>query len=189
MAEIGGQKRQFALGILIGPIPVHECVGRESVSQVVQQRAVAVGSAAETNLPGQCVERSMNLCPIKPMAGPRDEQVGRYRSLSPMAFPSADVFCEYFAGRGMQRHQTILAELGTADGQHPCFEVDILKLEINCFAKAQARDTQQPQKTVVDPGTQLVALTSIWDVERGAQQITNLGIGVQIWSRPLRTEG
>jgi hypothetical protein len=35
MAEEGGQKRKFALGVLIGPIPVHEYAGRESVPEVV----------------------------------------------------------------------------------------------------------------------------------------------------------
>ena len=69
----------------------------------------------------------------------------------------------------MQRHQTSLAELGAADGQHRCLEIDISKLEVACFAEAQARDAQQPEQTIVDPRSQLTAFIAAGHVERGAQ--------------------
>ena len=43
----------------------------------------------------------------------------------------------------MQWHQARLAELGTADRQHRRRQIDILKLEIAGFAKAQARVMDQ----------------------------------------------
>ena len=69
----------------------------------------------------------------------------------------------------MQRHQASLAELGAADRQHRGLEIDILKLEVARFAEAQARDTQQPEQTIVDPRAQLPAFIAAGHVERGAQ--------------------
>src|SRR6266516_3221745 len=62
----------------------------------------------------------MNVSVVEPTAPAGDERVGGHRPLPSMAFASADVVCEHFAGRGMQRHQTSLAELGAADGQQRC---------------------------------------------------------------------
>ena len=59
-----------------------------------------------------------------------------------MAIASGDVVAEDLTGRGMQRHQTRLAEFGAADRQHSGLEIDILKLKIACFAKAQARNAE-----------------------------------------------
>jgi hypothetical protein len=64
MAEEGGQDGKFAFGILIGPIPLHECAGCESVPEVVQARTMMVGWAAQADLPGQHIERSMNVSVI-----------------------------------------------------------------------------------------------------------------------------
>jgi len=58
-----------------------------------------------------------------------------------MALASGKIVAQHLAGRGMQRHQTRLAELGAADRQHRRLEIDILKLEVARFA-AQARDAQ-----------------------------------------------
>src|SRR3972149_9052413 len=167
MTEVGGQERQFALRVLIGPIPVHECVSGKSVSHVVQTRSMTVGGATQTNLPAQRIERSMNVSAIQTIAPAGDEQKGGHRPLLPMAFASADVICEHFAGRGMQRYETSLAEFGATDSQHRCLEIDILKLEIACFAKAQTRDTQEPEQSVVDPRPQLTAFKAAGHVERG----------------------
>ena len=176
MAEEGGQKRKFARRILIGSIPAHERACCESVSQIVQARSTTVGCAAQTDLPGQGIERSMNVSTIQPIAPAGDEQVGGHRTLPPVAFAPADVVCEHFAGRGMQRYQAGLAELGAADGQQCFLEIDILKLDVACFAEAQARDTQQPEETVIDPRPQPAAFIAAWHVESGAQQATYLGI-------------
>src|SRR5205823_2338014 len=75
----------------------------------------------------------------------------------PMAIASGDVVPEDLTGRGMQRHQTGLAELGAADRQHPILQIDILKLKIACFAEAQARNAQQPEQAVIDPRPQRTA--------------------------------
>src|SRR5437867_2498273 len=154
MTEVGGQERQFTLWVLMGPIPVHEGVSGKSVSHVVKTRSMTVGRATQTNLPAQRVERSMNISAIQPMAPAGDEQEGGHRALPPMALASAKVIGEHVAGRGMQGHQTGLAEFRAADGQHPGVEVDIVKLEVAGFAEAQPRDTQEPEQTVVDPRAQ-----------------------------------
>jgi hypothetical protein len=150
---------------------------------------MTVGRATQTNLPAQRIERSMNIAAIQPIALARNKQVGGHRPLPPMACASAEVFGEHVAGRGMQRYQTSLAELGATDGQHRLLEIDIVKLEVAGFAEAQARDTQEPEQTVVDPRAQLTAFIAAGHLERGAQEVTNLSIRVQIGSRSLWPEG
>ena len=51
----------------------------------------------------------------------------------------------------MQRHETVLAELGAADRQHRGLQIDILKFEVACFAQAQARDAQQSEQSSERP--------------------------------------
>ena len=43
----------------------------------------------------------------------------------------------------MQGHQTVLAKLGPADGQHCGVQVDICKLEVERLAQSQARDAPE----------------------------------------------
>jgi hypothetical protein len=97
-------------------------------------RAMPVGAVAQTDLPGQRIKRAMNVCAIQPMPPAGDEHIRRHGPLLPMTLPSAEVFGEHRAGRGMQRHQPSLAELGAADGQHRGLEIDIAKLEVAGFA-------------------------------------------------------
>jgi hypothetical protein len=89
----------------------------------------------------------------------------------------------------MQRHQPSLAEFGAADGQHRGLEIDIVKLEVAGFAEAQTRNTEEPEQTVVEPRTQPTAFIAVWHGERGAQQVANLGVRVEVGSRPLRLKG
>src|SRR5207302_1685770 len=115
MAEIGGQHGQSSLGILTGPVPLHESVCRKTMTQmphVVQARATTVGSSSQTNLSRHRVESSMNVCAIQTIAPAGNEQIGGQRSSGPMAPASGDVVGKYLAGRGMQGHQASLAELG-----------------------------------------------------------------------------
>ena len=51
MAEIGGQDRQKPAWILIGLIPVYECIRRKCVPHVVQAWSVTIGCAAQSDLP------------------------------------------------------------------------------------------------------------------------------------------
>ena len=88
--------------------------------------------------------------------------------MPPMAIASTDVLCEHVAGRGVQRHQTTLAEFGAADGQHSGLEIDVLEFEVACFAKAQPRDTQEPEQTIIDPRAQCSAFKAAGHVECGA---------------------
>ena len=67
-----------------------------------------------------------------------------------MTVPAMKVVGEHVAGRGVQRHQPRLAELGAADGQHPGLEIQIAQLEVTRLAEAQPRDTQEPEQTVVE---------------------------------------
>src|SRR5262245_13252741 len=73
MAEVGRQDRQTALGIVVGPIPLYERPGRESMAHVMQTGAPTVGWTAQTDLPRQGIERSMNVSAIQPTARTGDE--------------------------------------------------------------------------------------------------------------------
>ena len=59
-----------------------------------------------------------------------------------MAIASGDVVTEDSTGRGMQRHQTRLAELGATDRQHSGLEIDILKLKMARLAEAETRNAE-----------------------------------------------
>lgn len=68
MAEVGRQQRQAALGILIVAIPVHKRIRCKAVSQVMQTGAVTVGRVAQPDLPGQCLEGTMDLSVVQAIA-------------------------------------------------------------------------------------------------------------------------
>ena len=148
---------------------MNECAGRKSMSEVVQTRAMTVRWAAQADLPRQHIESSMNVSAVQLIAPAGDKQVGRHWPLPPMTVASVDIICEDFTGRGMQGHQAIFTEFGTADGQHRCLEIDVSYLEVACFAEAQARHTQKPEQTVVDPRAQLTAFIAVWKVKSCAQ--------------------
>src|SRR5260221_6306275 len=135
MAEVGGQQGQSSLGILTGPVPLHEGVCRETVAYVVQTRVPTVGWASQTDLPRQRIEGSMNVSLIQTIAPAGDEQIGGHRSPCPMSLTSGDVVSKHCAGRCMQRYQASLAELGAADRQYRRLQVGILKLEVACFTE------------------------------------------------------
>src|ERR1700675_3131244 len=98
MAEVGGQQRKSSLGILTGPVPLHEGVRRKTMTQVVQARAMAVGGTPQTDLPRQRIERSMNLSAIQSMASVGNEQIGGHHSSRPMALTSGDIVCQHRTG-------------------------------------------------------------------------------------------
>src|SRR5947208_826755 len=148
---------------------MHECVCRKSMPQVVEARPPLVVRTAQTDLPGQGVERSMNVSAIQSVSPAGDEQIGGHLTLSPMTSASDDVVAEHFTGRRMQRHQAGFAELGAADRQHPRLEIDILKLKITCFAETQARNAQKPEQTVVDPRPQFTAVITTSHLKRSSQ--------------------
>src|SRR5580658_7914607 len=127
----------------------------------------------------------MNVCGIQAVARAGDEQMRGHRSLPPVAVAAADVLGENLAGRAMQRHQPSLAEFGAADGQYCCLEIDILKLKVAGFPEAQPGNSQEAEQTVVAPRAQLPPFIAAWHLERGAQETLNLGMRVQIGSRPF----
>src|SRR5271156_1646847 len=135
MTEVGGQDRQQAFWILVGPIPRYQRVGCESVSHVMQTWPVMVGYATQTDLPGQGIESSMNLSAIQTIAPVGNEQIGGDFSSRPMTFASCDVVGKYFASRCVQRHESRLAKLGVPDRQHRRLKIQVLKLETACFAE------------------------------------------------------
>jgi hypothetical protein len=63
---------------------MHECAGRESMSEIVQTRAMTVRWAAQADLPRQYIESSMNVAAVQLIAPAGDKQVGRNWSLPPM---------------------------------------------------------------------------------------------------------
>src|SRR6516164_5018619 len=85
MAQVGGQQWQPSFGILTGPVPLHECICRETVAHVVQTRASTVGCAPQTDLPRQRIKRSMNVSRVQAVAPAGDEQIGGHSSSCPMS--------------------------------------------------------------------------------------------------------
>src|SRR5579863_1540408 len=101
MAEIGGQQRKSSLGILAGPVPLHEGISCKTMAQVVQARPMAVGGTPQTDLPRQRIEGSMNLSAVQTIAPAGEEQVGGRRPSCPMAPASGEIVCQHRARRGV----------------------------------------------------------------------------------------
>ena len=59
---------------------------------------MTVGWAAQTDLPRQGVERSMNVSAIQAVSPTGDEQIGGHRPFSPMSIAARDVVAEHFTG-------------------------------------------------------------------------------------------
>src|SRR5207245_10431059 len=87
-----------------------------------------------------------------------------------MAIASGDEVTEDSTGRGMQRHQTRLAELGATDRQHSGLEIDILKLKIACLAEAETRNAEQTEQAVVDRTPRLTTFITGWHLVRSSQK-------------------
>src|SRR3990172_11704554 len=120
----------------------------------MQARTMAVGGTAQADLPGQPIERAVNISAVQAIAPTGHKHIRGHRPLTPMARASAEVRGEHPAGRRMQRDEASLAELRAADGQHPGLQIDILKLKVAGLAQPQTRNTQEPEQTPRDPGTQ-----------------------------------
>src|SRR2546425_1244904 len=101
----------------------------------MQTWPVMVRYAAQTDLPGQGIESSMNLSAIQTIAPVGNEQIGGDLSSRPMTFASRDVVGKYFARRCVQRHESRLAKLAAADRQHRHLKIQVLKLETSRFAE------------------------------------------------------
>jgi Cu/Ag efflux pump CusA len=69
-----------------------------SIFALVQSRATTVAWAAQTDLPRQVVERSMNVPAIQAVPPTGDEQIGGNRPFSPMSIAASDVVAEHFTG-------------------------------------------------------------------------------------------
>ena len=115
------------------------------MSNVVQTRARAIAWSSQTNLPRQRIERSMNLSAIQTVTHAGNEQIRGHYLSCPMTLSLGDVLFKHGAGRGMQRHEASLAELGAADCQNRRFQIDILKFEVARLADAQARNTEEAE--------------------------------------------
>src|SRR6266849_1689100 len=120
MAEVGGQQGKSSLGILTGPVPLHEGVCRETMAHVVQTRPATVGSSSQTNLARQSIESSVNVSAIQTITPAGNEQIGGHCTSGPMSSAPGDVVCKHLTGCCVQRHKASLAELGAADCQHCC---------------------------------------------------------------------
>src|SRR6266852_3343277 len=135
MTEVGGQDRQAAFWILLGPIPRYQRVRCESVSHVMQTGTVIIGYPAQTDLSGQRIESSMNVSTIQTITSAGNKQRGGDRSSRKMTFAPRDVVGKYFAGGCVQRHESRLAKLAAADRQHRRLKIQVLKLETARFTE------------------------------------------------------
>lgn len=119
VTEVGGQDRQEAFWISVRSVPRYQRVGGESVSHVMQTWSVIVGNAAQTDLPGQRIESSMNLSAVQTIAPAGNEQIGGDRASRPMTVASRDVVGKYFASRCVQRHESRLTRLRASPRRMP----------------------------------------------------------------------
>ena len=71
-----------------------------------------------------------------------------------MALSSGDVLPQHTARGGVYGNEPIFAELTATDGQHARVQVDVLELEITCFADAKTRDAEKSKQAVVNPWQQ-----------------------------------
>jgi hypothetical protein len=74
------------------------------MSHVVKARATTVRWTAQTDLPRQGVERSMNVSAIQSVPPAGDKQIGGNRPSGPMSIATSDVVAEHFTSGGMQWH-------------------------------------------------------------------------------------
>ena len=57
----------------------------------------------------------------------------------------------------------------TTDCQHRRRQIDIVKRKVEGFAQTQARNAQQPEQAIVDPGQPGTALVAMRHVARGIE--------------------
>ena len=86
----------------------------------------------------------MDFAFVQPVAILIHEKV-RLCSRAKATVPLFGVVGQDLTGRGMQRYQTGLAKLGSADGEHPFGPVQILSPEVQCLSQSQTRDGQQSE--------------------------------------------
>lgn len=170
MAKIGGQNGQEPLGILLGFVPAHQRVRRENMPHVMQARTVAVSCAAQADLARQSIERSMNVSHIEAITPTGCEHIRRRRQSCALSFSAFDKILQYCARRCVHGHETGLSELCAADRQHCGIEINVRKLEVPGFAKAQAGNAQQSEQAVVCQRPELAAGISARHLKRGGQK-------------------
>src|SRR5260370_39205004 len=111
MTEVSRQDRQEALWILVGPIPPYQRIRCESLPHVMQTWTVMIGCPAQTDLPGQLIERSMNLSAIQTIATVGNEEIVGDLSSRPMTLATCKEDGKYLDIRCVQRHETRLDDL------------------------------------------------------------------------------
>ena len=72
-----------------------------------------------------------------------------------MALASGDIAPSTLQVEACKGTRRVLPNLAPRIVNTARLEIDILKLEVACFAEAQTRDAQQPEQTIVDPRPQL----------------------------------
>ena len=95
-------------------------------------------------------------------------------------FAALKVVDEHGACGWMEGHETESAELGSPDREHALLEIDIIELQVERFGDAQARDAEQPQKAMKDPGPQRGRRPRGRQLQRRFQQGLHFLLGVQV---------
>lgn len=96
----------------------------------------------------------MNATDVEPCAAIGNEHVVG-RAFAEKLFASPKVLDQHETCGWMKGHETSSTELGRPDREHTLLNINIIELEIERFGHAQTRDTEQIQKAMRDPGSQL----------------------------------
>src|SRR2546425_1569506 len=122
--------------ILAGPIPLHQGSDGQPVTEVVETRPVAGSWATQPNLSRQTIKRAPHFPAIEAIPSFGDKEIKEFSDKS--LVPLLNVVPENLSCGRMDRDQSGLAELGSADGQNTFRQIDILWLEIQGLTDTHA---------------------------------------------------
>ncbi len=179
--EVGRQQRHLAPGAIALLVPPRQRLNGEAMPKVMQPRPLGRTHRTQARLARQRVEGSMDMTAVEASTAPRDEQIAGDRVTEELR-ASLDVIGQDRVGRRMDRHQPPLAELGATNRQNRLLEVDVGKLEIQCFGQSHARYTEQAEQTVKRPRAQRCRRPDHRKFQRRIQQPPDLVLGIQVWS-------
>src|SRR5689334_18758934 len=108
---------------------MQQCLDREPVPEIMQARAAAGVPGAESDLSRERIERPVDLAFVQSVAV-LVHQERAFLSAAEHTIPPPCVICQNLASGSMQRYQPRLAELGSANDEHPFGPVQILHAQV-----------------------------------------------------------
>lgn len=152
------------------------------MAEIVQPWPVTGRGATQTDPARELVEGSADIAHVQGSA-PLSHKQGGAGAPGKELVTTRHVLGEHFSGRGMDRYDARLAELGAADRQQSLLEIDILELQADRLTNAQAGNAQQPEQTVIGPGAQA---TDRSQAQSALEQALDLLVRVEVGSCSAR---